>query len=120
MASPPAQCARTQLCRCQAARRLPTPAPAPADGPSVVVAAPGEGDQETTPLAPSDPIAPLRAALAGRYEIGREIGQGAFATVCLANDSRHDREVALKVLNVEHGSESGEVRLVREIRMLAR
>ena len=74
----------------------------------------------TTPLAPSDPIAPLRAALAGRYEIGREIGQGAFATVYLANDSRHDRQVALKVLNVEHGSESGEVRFVREIRMLAR
>src|SRR2546430_13918741 len=67
-----------------------------------------------------DPIGSLRTALAGRYEIGREIGQGAFATVYLANDSRHDRQVALKVLNAEHGSESGELRFIREIRMLAR
>ena len=74
----------------------------------------------TNPLSPSDPIAPLRAALAGRYEIGRAIGQGAFATVYLANDSRHERQVAVKVLNVDHGTESGEVRFVREIRMLAR
>src|SRR5256885_1469041 len=76
--------------------------------------------QVTNPLSTSDPIAPLRAALAGRYEIGREIGQGAFATVYLANDSRHERQVALKVLNVDHGTESGEVRFVREIHMLAR
>src|SRR2546430_1547755 len=66
-----------------------------------------------------DPIGSLRTALAGRYEIGREIGQGAFATVYLANDSRHDRQVALKVLNAEHGSESGELRFIQEIRMLA-
>ncbi|MGZ3333593.1 MAG: hypothetical protein ACXU9O_14310 [Gemmatimonadaceae bacterium] len=64
-------------------------------------------------LTSSDPIAPLRAALAGRYEILREIGQGAFARVYLANDSRHDRKVAIKVLNAEGGSESGEVRFVR-------
>src|SRR5437588_2095830 len=74
----------------------------------------------TNPLPSTDPIAPLRAALAGRYEIGREIGQGAFATVYLANDSRHERQVALKVLNADPGSESGEVRFIREIRMLAR
>jgi len=74
----------------------------------------------TSPLTTSDPIAALRAALAGRYEIGREIGQGAFATVYLANDSRHERQVALKVLNSDNGSESGELRFVREIRMLAR
>ena len=74
----------------------------------------------TNSLTSSDPIAPLRAALADRYEIGREIGHGAFATVYLANDFRHDRQVALKVLNVEQRSENGEVRFVREIRMLAR
>ena len=74
----------------------------------------------TASLSSSDPIAPLRAALAGRYEIGREIGQGAFATVYLANDSRHERQVALKVLNADRGSDSGELRFVREIRMLAR
>jgi serine/threonine-protein kinase len=74
----------------------------------------------TSPLTPHDPIGPLRAALAGRYEIGREIGQGAFATVYLANDARHERQVALKVLNADPGSETGELRFIREIRMLAR
>src|SRR5437667_12489154 len=74
----------------------------------------------TNPLPSTDPIAPLRAALAGRYEIGREIGQGAFATVYLANDSRHERQVALKVLNADPGSQIGELRFIREIRTLAR
>lgn len=74
----------------------------------------------TTPASPHDPIAPLRAALAGRYRIEREIGQGAFATVYLATDARHDRQVALKVLNADPGSEVGELRFIREIRMLAR
>ena len=74
----------------------------------------------TIPLTPDDPIGPLRAALAGRYQIEREIGQGAFATVYLARDSRHDRLVALKVLNADPGSQVGELRFIREIRMLAR
>ena len=74
----------------------------------------------TNPLPSTDPIGPLRAALAGRYEIGREIGQGAFATVYLAKDSRHERQVALKVLNADPGSETGELRFIREIRTLAR
>ena len=74
----------------------------------------------TTPSAPQDTLATLRAALAGRYEIEREIGQGAFATVYLARDSRHERRVALKVLNADPGSETGELRFIREIRVLAR
>src|SRR5438552_3391342 len=74
----------------------------------------------TNPAPSTDPIAPPRAALAGRYEVGREIGQGAIATVCLANDSRHERQVALKVLNADPGSEAGELRFIREIRTLAR
>ena len=74
----------------------------------------------TSALTPQDPIGPLRAALAGRYEIGREIGQGAFATVYLANDARHERQVAVKVLNADPSSETGELRFIREIRMLAR
>jgi serine/threonine protein kinase/tetratricopeptide (TPR) repeat protein len=74
----------------------------------------------TTPSAPQDALAPLRAALAGRYEIEREIGQGAFATVYLARDSRHERRVALKVLNADPSSEAGELRFIREIRLLAR
>jgi serine/threonine-protein kinase len=79
-----------------------------------------QGDCRTNSLASSDPIAPLRAALAGRYEIGREIGQGAFATVYLATDSRHERQVALKVLNADPNSATAELRFIREIRMLAR
>ena len=74
----------------------------------------------TSPPAPHDPIGPIRAALAGRYEIGREIGQGAFATVYLAKDARHDRQVALKVLNADPTSETGELRFIQEIRTLAR
>jgi eukaryotic-like serine/threonine-protein kinase len=74
----------------------------------------------TIPIAPQDALAPLRAALAGRYEIEREIGQGAFATVYLARDWRHERRVALKVLNADPTSEVGELRFIREIRLLAR
>ena len=74
----------------------------------------------TTPIVAQDPIAPLRVALAGRYEIEREIGQGAFATVFLARDARHDRRVAVKVLNADPSSETGELRFIREIHLLAR
>ena len=61
----------------------------------------------------------LRQALASRYQIQREIGQGAFAIVYLARDTRHERNVALKVLNVDPESETGELRFIREIRVLA-
>ena len=40
----------------------------------------------------------LRSALASRYRILREIGRGGMATVYLADDLRHDRQVAVKVL----------------------
>jgi len=76
---------------------------------------PGLSDQ----TAVIDPIARLRVALRGRYEIQREIGQGAFATVYLARDSRHERPVALKVLNADPTSDAGELRFIREIRLLA-
>jgi serine/threonine-protein kinase len=68
----------------------------------------------------SDPIAPVRAKVAGQYEIEREIGQGAFATVYLARDLRHDRPVAFKILNADPSSETAELRFIREIRLLAR
>ena len=67
----------------------------------------------------TDPIGPIRQAVAGRYAIEREIGQGAFATVYLARDLRHDRYVAFKILNADPTSETGELRFLREIRMLA-
>src|SRR4030095_13374270 len=45
----------------------------------------------------------LNTSLAGRYVIEREIGAGGMATVYLARDVRHDRHVALKVLNPDDG-----------------
>ena len=76
---------------------------------------------DPTPLAtPLDPIGALRAALRGQYDIEREIGQGAFATVYLAQDLKHERKVALKVLHADPTSDTGELRFIREIRVLAR
>ena len=49
----------------------------------------------------SDPLAGLRAALADRYIIDREIGHGGAATVYLAQDLKHGRPVAVKVLAAE-------------------
>ncbi len=68
----------------------------------------------------NDPIAPLRSALSGRYEIDREIGRGAYATVYLARDLKHDRNVAIKVLNANLEDVRGESRFTREIALLAR
>ena len=73
-----------------------------------------------TPASRTDPLASLRAALRGRYEIERQIGQGAFATVYLARDLKHERKVAIKVLNADPSSETGEIRFIREIRLVAR
>ena len=61
----------------------------------------------------------LSAALSGRYEIEREIGSGGMATVYLARDVRHDRRVALKVLNPELGAVLGAERFLSEIRVTA-
>src|SRR2546425_1139502 len=49
----------------------------------------------------ADLVERLRAALADRYTIERELGHGGMATVYLARDARHDRYVALKVLDPE-------------------
>src|SRR5882672_3519489 len=61
----------------------------------------------------------LRAGLAGRYTIDREIGAGGMATVYLARDPRHDRRVALKVLNPELGAVLGVERFLAEIKVTA-
>jgi serine/threonine-protein kinase len=68
----------------------------------------------------SDAIERLRAALADRYSIERELGRGGMATVYLARDVRHDRPVALKVLHAELAATLGPERFQREIRMAAR
>jgi serine/threonine-protein kinase len=65
-------------------------------------------------------IARLTAALAGRYTIERELGQGGMATVYLARDVRHDRDVAVKVLRPELAESLGRDRFLREIRLAAR
>ena len=62
----------------------------------------------------------LRDALAERYTIERELGAGGMATVYLANDRRHDRPVAIKVLQPELAAAVGAERFAREIRVLAR
>jgi len=66
-----------------------------------------------------DGVAQLTSALTGRYEIDREIGSGGMATVYLARDDRHDRRVALKVLNQELGAVLGVERFLAEIRVTA-
>ena len=49
----------------------------------------------------ADLLEKLKAALADRYTIDHEIGRGGMATVYLAEDLKHDRKVALKVLRPE-------------------
>src|SRR5689334_4349709 len=61
----------------------------------------------------------LRAALAGRYSVEREIGVGGMATVYRARDVKHDRHVALKVLKPELGAVLGTERFLAEIRVTA-
>jgi len=61
----------------------------------------------------------LRAALSGRYEIDKEIGQGGMATVYLASDVRHHRQVAVKVLRPDLAAALGPERFLREIDIAA-
>ena len=62
----------------------------------------------------------LGDALGDRYRVERQIGAGATATVYLARDLRHDRDVALKVLRSELAESLGRARFLREIRLAAR
>ena len=62
----------------------------------------------------------LNAALAGRYVIERELGSGGMATVYLAHDVKHHREVALKVLRPELAAALGPDRFLREVEIAAR
>ena len=63
---------------------------------------------------------PLADALRDRYVLERELGRGGMATVYLAEDLKHDREVALKVLHPELAAILGPDRFQREIRTTAR
>ena len=61
----------------------------------------------------------LNAALEGRYRIARELGRGGMATVYLAEDLKHGRQVALKVLRQELTASIGAERFLREINIAA-
>ncbi|MFL5495604.1 MAG: protein kinase domain-containing protein, partial [Gemmatimonadales bacterium] len=61
----------------------------------------------------------LSTALADRYRIERELGAGGMATVYLAQDLRHDRMVAIKVLKPELAAVIGAERFLREIKTIA-
>ena len=62
----------------------------------------------------------LQSALAERYIIERELGSGGMATVYLARDIKHDREVALKVLRPDLSAVIGTERFLSEIRITAK
>jgi Tol biopolymer transport system component len=68
----------------------------------------------------SDTLTRLTAALADRYIIERELGAGGMATVYLAHDIKHDRDVAIKVLHPDLGAALGADRFLSEIRTTAR
>jgi serine/threonine-protein kinase len=67
-----------------------------------------------------DPLDRLKQALTERYIVERELGRGGMATVYLAHDLKHDREVAIKVLRPELAATLGAERFVREIEIAAK
>jgi serine/threonine-protein kinase len=62
----------------------------------------------------------LNTALSDRYAIERELGAGGMATVYLATDLKHDREVALKVLRPDLAAVLGAERFLNGIKIAAR
>jgi eukaryotic-like serine/threonine-protein kinase len=62
----------------------------------------------------------LTAALADRYRVERELGAGGMATVYLAHDLRHERDVAIKVLHPDLGAALGAERFLSEIKTTAK
>ena len=66
-----------------------------------------------------DPVTRLNAALEGRYRIERQLGEGGMATVYLADDLKHERRVALKVLKPELAAVVGAERFLAEIKTTA-
>src|SRR5690349_13327087 len=64
-------------------------------------------------------IGALTSAIAGRYRVDREIGSGGMATVYLAQDVKHDRRVAVKVLHPDLAATLGAERFLAEIKTTA-
>lgn len=67
-----------------------------------------------------DSLDRVRAALAAQYDVEREIGAGGMATVWLARDLKHQRQVAIKVLRPDLAAALGAPRFLREIEIAAR
>ncbi len=67
----------------------------------------------------TDDLRRVREALAGQYELERELGRGGMATVYLARDIKHRRPVAIKVVDHGLGAEVGAERFLREIELCA-
>lgn len=61
----------------------------------------------------------LAAALGSSYRVEHELGQGGMATVYLAQDLKHDRKVAVKVLRPDLAAVIGAERFLREIKTIA-
>ncbi|MFN9256866.1 MAG: protein kinase domain-containing protein, partial [Gemmatimonas sp.] len=68
----------------------------------------------------SDVLARLTSSLADRYRVERELGAGGMATVFLAHDLRHERDVAIKVLHPDLGAALGAERFLSEIKTTAK
>src|SRR6516225_11422920 len=67
-----------------------------------------------------DTLPSVTTALAGRYAVERELGRGGMATVFLAEDRKHARKVAIKVMDPELAASLGSERFLREIGIAAR
>ena len=65
-------------------------------------------------------IEQINARLPERYRVERQVGAGGMATIYLAHDLKHDRRVALKILNDELSATVGAERFLREVRFAAR
>ena len=68
----------------------------------------------------SETLQRLTAAVADRYRIERELGAGGMATVYLAHDLKHQRDVAIKLLHPDLGAALGGERFLSEVRTTAR
>jgi serine/threonine-protein kinase len=73
---------------------------------------------EQHPIDRADPLTPGEQV--GPYRVVRQAGRGGMATVWLARDEKHDRDVAVKVLRAELAASIGPARFEREIRVAAR